>query len=274
MPPPRTTWTSSSVIRRRRIAAVAIDTTSSAWRSTIDRATVSPSAAASNTNGGSSAIRLTLKRPKYIASMTCLGRRRSKWAGTALARDVRSPRPSSDRTACQIAVSPMSAPPPQSPAIHPSAGKRYVRPSGATAEQLVPNPQTTPTPQVRLVPARSTANVSLRRIVSVVHLCGSSERRILRSSAGRSAPARQNTPSRATGRSSVSIRASRHAASTASPIAARSPARWPSVSEGSTRALPAIAPSRSSRTASIFDPPPSIASTAGRLTAAPRARRS
>ena len=56
----------------------------------------------------------------------------------------------------------MSLPPPQSPEIGPTAGNRVIRPSGATPEQLMPNPQTTPTPQSRSVPARSTANVSLR----------------------------------------------------------------------------------------------------------------
>src|SRR5207342_521620 len=62
IPPPRTTWTSSLVIRSRRMAVPAIATISSAWRSTIEVATASPSAAAANTSGGSSATRLSASR--------------------------------------------------------------------------------------------------------------------------------------------------------------------------------------------------------------------
>ncbi len=43
------------------------------------------------------------------------------------------------------------------PEIRPSAAKPVVRPSGATPTQLMPVPQTTPTPQGRLAPARRTA---------------------------------------------------------------------------------------------------------------------
>ena len=216
------------------MAVPAIATISSAWRSTIEVATASPSAAASNTSGGSSATRLSGTRPKYIACITCRGRRNPKCSATPDARDVRRPRPSSDRTACHRAASPMSEPPPQSPAIQPSAGKRYVLPSGATAEQLVPNPQTTPTPHVRSVPARSTANVSLRSTVSSVQPCCRTRRRIERSSEGRSAPARQNTPREARGDRAGSAPALREAASTADTTGASSPfARAPS--DGPTR---------------------------------------
>ena len=73
------------------MAVPAIATISSAWRSTIDVATASPSAAAANTSGGSSATRLSANRPKYIACITCRGRRNPKWAATRDARAVQRP---------------------------------------------------------------------------------------------------------------------------------------------------------------------------------------
>ena len=102
-------------------------------------------------------------------------------------------------------------------------------------------------------------------------------RPIRRSSTGRSAPARQKTPRSATGCGDRRrARRRRHAAPdrlvdrleegvVAGPLVVAAPA---------TRAAPSTVPSRRSSAASIFEPPPSTASNAGRLTAAPRARRS
>jgi len=77
-------------------------------------------------------------RPRWMASIICRGRLSPKCAGTSPASSVFSPRPSLARTAYQSAIRPMSIPPPQSPEMSPIAGNRNVRPSGATAEQLVP----------------------------------------------------------------------------------------------------------------------------------------
>ena len=74
-----------------------------------------------------------------------------------------------------------------------------MRPSGETPEQLVPKPHTMPTPQLRSVPARSTAKVSLRRTRSAAIPAARGPAPMRRSSEGRSAPARQNTPTSATG---------------------------------------------------------------------------
>src|SRR6266511_3285992 len=60
----------------------------------------------------------------------------------------------------------MWRPPPQSPDSGPSAGKRAWAPPGPTPAQFMPAPTTTTTPQVRSVPARSTANTSLRSRLS------------------------------------------------------------------------------------------------------------
>ena len=139
------------------------------------------------------------------------GRRGSSPAGRSWAPD----RPRTGWRASSPA-SPMSLPPPQSPEIGPTAGKRVIRPSGATPEQLMPYPQTTPTPQSRSVPARSTANVSLRTSRSSVTSRIRSQRSIRRSSTGKSAPARQKTPSWATGIRSALSPASTLAAATAS----------------------------------------------------------
>ncbi len=87
-----------------------------------------------------------------------------KCAGTAVRSPVSGPRPSSARTAHHSASPPSWPPPPQSPLISPRARNRVVSPPGATPTQLIPAPQTTPTPQCAPEssrPARSTANVSL-----------------------------------------------------------------------------------------------------------------
>ncbi len=168
IPPPSTMSTSSRVRWRRRTATPAIRTISSACRSTIARATASSAAAARKTIGVSSTTRRSAIRSKYIASVSCFGRVKPKCRGTSVRSFVGSPRPSSARTECQRAAAPMSWPPPQSPDSSPNAGKRNVRPLGATPEQLVPYPHTTATPHVRSVPARRTANVSLRTTSSSV----------------------------------------------------------------------------------------------------------
>ena len=55
-----------------------------------------------------------------------------------------------------------------------------MRPSGPTAAQFIPVPQTTPTPQGAVVPARDTAKVSLRRITASVHpVCADRRRELL-----------------------------------------------------------------------------------------------
>ena len=78
---------------------------------------------------------------------------------------VAGPRPSPARSARPRARRPSQAPPgAKSPDSSARAGKRTVRPSGPTAAQFIPVPQTTPMPQDDVVPARETANVSLRRI--------------------------------------------------------------------------------------------------------------
>ena len=79
--------------------------------------------------------------------------------------------------------------------ISPSAGKRTCRPSGATPTQLIPAPQTTATPQPRSVPARSTANVSLRdRSSAPPSRARSTALAAARcSSAGKSTPASRST---------------------------------------------------------------------------------
>ena len=199
IPPPRTMSTSSRVIRRRRTATPAMRTISSACRSTIERETASSAAAARKTIGVSSTTRRSAIRSKYIASVSCFGRVKPKCRGTSVRSVVASPRPSSARTECQRAALPMSWPPPQSPDSSPNAGNRNVRPLGATAEQLVPYPHTTATPHVRSVPARRTANVSLRTTSLSVRPRRRNHRAIRRSSAGRSAPATQYIPSSATG---------------------------------------------------------------------------
>ena len=70
--------------------------------------------------------------------MSCRGRFKPKYAGTARSSAVFLPRPSSERTACHAARLPSSPPPPQSPEMGPIAGNRVMRPSGDTAEQFVP----------------------------------------------------------------------------------------------------------------------------------------
>ena len=161
-------------VRRRAAASAAagspcpaIGTSSSAWRSTSDERRPDRR-------------RRPRGRPAARARPTGPHRRcRSTWppspaedaasrsaAGADGRSDVRCPRPSSSRIACQSASRPMSPPPPQSPEIGPTAGAGRSRPSGDTPQQLVPKPQTIPTPQSRFVPARRTANVSLRKTLS------------------------------------------------------------------------------------------------------------
>ena len=129
--------------------------------------------------------------PRYSACITWLGRRMPKWAGIVARSVVAGPRPSSSRIACQSESVPSSIPPPKSPLTGPIAGNRVTRPSGATPEQFVPYPQTTPIPQFRSVPARSTAKLSLRTTSFPVRGFRWSQRPIRRSSTGRSAPDRQ-----------------------------------------------------------------------------------
>ena len=163
----------------------------------------------------------------------------------------------------------------------PVAGNRATRPSGATPAQFVPNPQTTATPHDRSVPARSTANVSLRKIGSVTQPFVRTQARSRRSSAGRSAPARQKVPTSARGRRAGSSPARSAAWSMAAWTRTSSASsRWPHVAHvrspisPATRAAPRTVPSRRRSATSVLEPPPSTASSAARLTAAPRACRS
>src|SRR6266511_535402 len=95
-----------------------------------------------------------------IASTTASADGSPKCSGTRRWRAVAGPRPSSPRSAAPTAASPMWRPPPQSPDSGPSAGKRAWAPPGPTPAQFMPAPTTTTTPQVRSVPARSTANTA------------------------------------------------------------------------------------------------------------------
>jgi hypothetical protein len=69
-------------------------TSSSASRSTMPPATLSPSRAAANTTGVSPVSSPADRRPKWIASVTWPGRRSPKNAGTSRSSEVAGPRPS------------------------------------------------------------------------------------------------------------------------------------------------------------------------------------
>src|SRR5436305_3952327 len=144
--------------------------------------------------------------------------------------------------------------------MSPIAAYRTILPAGDTAEQLSPVPQTTPTPQGRSVPARSTANVSFRSTSRSVQRSERIVRRRRRSSTGRSAPARQNTATSAIGDAPGRM----PAALQARPTVAASSANDSSWSPGEKlapppRAAPSTRPPRLSSTASSFELPPSTA---------------
>src|SRR3954452_25526438 len=199
-----------------------------------------------------------------MASISWWGVRRPKWAGTDCSCAVLGPRPSLPRMAARSACRPIQSPPPPSPVISPMAAKRTILPVGETAQQLRPVPQTTPTPHDRSVPARSTANVSLRRTTRSAQRRACRLRLRRRSSTGRSAPARQSTAASAIGPGPGVMPALRQARATV----ASSRAKDPSWSCGAKlaprpRAAPSTRPPRLSSTASSFELPPSTASTAG-----------
>ena len=113
-------------------------------------------------------------------------------AGTRSLSVVGRPRPSPARSASPSARTPSHAPPgAKSPESSARAGKRTALPSGPTAAQFIPVPQTTPMPHDDVVPALETANVSLRRITWSVHPSAPMASASFSSSTGRSMPARQ-----------------------------------------------------------------------------------
>ena len=118
----------------------------------------------SNTSGASSASRSSLD-PSEVDRLHHLPRpcgARSA-PGTSARRAVFGPRPSSDADRVPRAPgSPSSSPPPQSPEIGPIAGNRAMRPSGATPRAVRAGAADDADTPGRSVPARSTANVSLR----------------------------------------------------------------------------------------------------------------
>src|SRR6266511_538722 len=196
-----------------------------------------------------------------IASTTASADGSPKCSGTRRWRAVAGPRPSSPRSAAPTAASPMWRPPPQSPDSGPSAGKRAWAPPGPTPAQFMPAPTTTTTPQVRSVPARSTANTSLRSRLSRAQrrraISGSSRA----SSAGRSRPARHQTPTWTSGRSAGSSPpASRQAAAisaSSASIAPWSPSAW--CDAPGPRAAPSTSPLAATSAASVLELPPSTA---------------
>src|SRR6266511_695679 len=196
-----------------------------------------------------------------IASTTASADGSPKCSGTRRWRAVAGPRPSSPRSAAPTAASPMWRPPPQSPDSGPSAGKRAWAPPGPTPAQFMPAPTTTTTPQVRSVPARSTANTSLRSRLARAQrrraISGSSRA----SSAGRSRPARHQTPTWASGRSAGSSPpASRQAAAisaSSASIAPWSPSAW--CDAPGPRAAPSTSPLAATSAASVLELPPSTA---------------
>ena len=113
-------------------------TTSPASRSRIEAATAS-SAASASTSGASSTARLAGDAAEVdrLGEFASESRARSA-RGQLRSSVVRGPRPSSLRAAAETAAAPRSGPPPQSPVVQPSAGKRAWRPSGATPTQLMP----------------------------------------------------------------------------------------------------------------------------------------
>ena len=113
-----------------------------------------------------------------------------KCAATASVRLVAGPRPLSAREQYQSTSLEMPSPPPQSPEIRPSAGKRTREPSGPTPTLLMPAPQTTATPNPALVPVRSMAKVSFSTTTSRAQPCATIASLMRSSSMGRSALAR------------------------------------------------------------------------------------
>ena len=161
---------------------------------------------------------------------------------------------------------PSQAPPgAKSPESSASAGKRTVRPSGPTAAQFMPVPQTTPMPQRRRRPRTRHGE----GVVAQDHSFGPPQRvdgrrelllvdgqvdagQAVDAGAGRAALRRPT------------IRASAMTAANASVRALTVPSRptsWWLL--GPTRARPSTAPSRDTRTTSVLVLPPSNASTAG-----------
>src|SRR5947209_12906314 len=136
----------------------------------------------------------------------------------------------------------------------------------------MPLPQTTAMPHPRSVPARRTAIVSLRTRLWPVQPSSTSMRWIRRSSAGRSAPARQKTPMSAIGLRSGSTSKDRHAARMAPSSAWAAPIRSrPACEDTATRRAPSTSPRASVRTTSVFEAPPSTARIRGRLATVLRA---
>ena len=96
--------TSSFVMRRRRIAVPAIVTISSAWRSTISRATASPVDGRLEHDGRQLGQALVVDPPEvHRLRQLPRARRSPKCAGPPFAARSSGPRPSSDRTACHAA---------------------------------------------------------------------------------------------------------------------------------------------------------------------------
>src|SRR6476661_789787 len=199
-----------------------------------------------------------------MASISWWGVRRPKWAGTDCSSEVLGPRPSRPRMAARSACRPIQSPPPPSPEISPMAAYRTILPVGETAQQLSPVPQTTPTPHGRSVPARSTANVSLRSTTRSAQRRACRLRLRRRSSTGRSAPARQSTAASAIGPEPGVMPALRQARATVASRRAKDPSwSWGEKLAPRPRAAPSTRPPRLSSTASSFELPPSTASTAG-----------
>ena len=205
-------------------------TTSSATRSRMRLATSSPPCAASKTTGGSSTSRPVDTVPRYIAFMTASGVADPKCRGTADSSAVRGPRPSRARMAAPSAARPAHSPPAaMSPDRGPRAGNRTVRPEGPTPMQFMPAPHTRATPHPRSVPARRTANVSLRMTFLRVQPRSARERSMRRSSARKSAPARQYTPTGAMGEAVGSRPPSIAAAATTSTSGSTEPPARPTL---------------------------------------------
>ena len=159
-PPARTTSGSDRTRPSRRLIETAIVASSSARRSTMSRATPSPSAAAAKTTGARCRTSGSRIAPRSMALVTSMGRCRPKCAGTVRSRTVRGPRPSRARTAAPSPAIATSPPPPQSPEMAPNAAKRAVRPFGAIPAAFTPAPQMMATPQPRSEPIRTGVKAS------------------------------------------------------------------------------------------------------------------
>src|SRR6516225_5746387 len=191
-----------------------------------------------------------------------------KCFATAVLRAVTGPRPSSARIECHITCSLSPAPPPQSPVSVPSARYLAVRPSGATATQLMPAPQVTATPHGRSAspaastPARRTANVSLTATADSDQPWRRSAAVSSASSSGRSAPARQAEVCRATAPSprTPACEATERTRSPRIRMAFSTPcSSW--LAPG-PRSDASSVPSAATRATSVLLLPPSMASTA------------